>query len=120
LVGVDHDVFRPWMVLRHERPFHGGGEVGAATAAKAGDLDLVDDLLRSHRGDDLFEGRVTTKRLINVEGVEIRPGKPLGEHGTAYGPSLFSHSSWSAVLSWRESFLGPAPVRVAWPDRGGA
>src|SRR5207253_3910527 len=44
LVGVDHEIMRPVADrLRHERPFHAGWEAGAAAAAQARGLDLVDD-----------------------------------------------------------------------------
>ena len=44
LVGVDHEIMRPVADrLRHERPFHAGREAGAAAAAQARGLDLVDD-----------------------------------------------------------------------------
>ena len=44
LVGVDDEIVRPPIrLLRHERPFEAGREAGAAAAAQAGLLHLVDD-----------------------------------------------------------------------------
>ncbi len=42
-VGVHHQIMRPVAFLGHEGPLHAGGEAGAATAAQARGLHLVDD-----------------------------------------------------------------------------
>ncbi len=61
LVGVDDDELRPGMIFGHEGPLHRRGEVGAAAPAETGHLDLVDDLLRGHGGDDFLERRITAE-----------------------------------------------------------
>ena len=47
LVGIDDEIVRPAVrLLGHERPFEAGREAGAAAAAQAGRLHLVDDASR--------------------------------------------------------------------------
>jgi hypothetical protein len=44
LIGIDDEIVRPPVgLLGHERPFQAGREAGAAAAAQAGRLHLVDD-----------------------------------------------------------------------------
>ncbi len=47
LVSVDDQIGRARVGLGHERPFEARREAGAATAAQAGGLDLVDDPVRA-------------------------------------------------------------------------
>ena len=44
-VAVDENIFRMLALLGDERPLHAGREAGAAAAAQAGGLHLVDDPL---------------------------------------------------------------------------
>src|SRR5713101_197698 len=89
------------MVLGHERPLGGGGEVRPSSAPQAGSLDLVDHLRGGHLHDHLAQGGVAAQGFVDVELVEVGGRKPLSEHGTADGPSLLSHSSWpSELASW--------------------
>ncbi len=54
LVGIDDEIVRPAVrLLRHERPFQAGREAGAAAAAQARRLHLVDDGVAA-----LFEDRL--------------------------------------------------------------
>ena len=46
LVGVDHEVVRLAVALRDEAPLEAGREAGAATAAQAGVLDQLDQVVR--------------------------------------------------------------------------
>ncbi len=53
-VGVDHEVMRPLAQrLGHERPFQPGREAGAAAAAQARRLHVVDDALAAFFQDRL-------------------------------------------------------------------
>ena len=58
-----------------------------------GNLGSGDDLRSGHRGHDLAQGRIPTKRLVDVELVKVGCGKPLGENRPANSPALLSHSS---------------------------
>ncbi len=55
LVGVDHEIMRAALrhLLGHERPFQSGGKSGAAAAALAGRLALVDEAVAASRQDRL-------------------------------------------------------------------
>ena len=55
-VGVAHDVLLVAGGLFAELPFQAGGEAGAAAAADARLLDLIDDLIGGHLGERLGEG----------------------------------------------------------------
>src|SRR5690606_9246748 len=51
-VGIDHEIMGPLTdLLGHERPFEPRGEAGAAAAAQARGLDLVDDPVAAHLHD---------------------------------------------------------------------
>ena len=65
-VSVAEYVFRFRGLLGDERPLHAGGEAGAAAAAKAGVLDLVDDGVRLH-GERLLHGFVAVEFEVAVE-----------------------------------------------------
>src|SRR5579871_5733 len=53
-IGVDHEITRtPVGLLGHERPFESGRKPGAAAAALARGLDLVDDGVPASRQDCL-------------------------------------------------------------------
>ncbi len=66
LVAVAQHVFRLGRLLGHERPLHPGREPGAAAAAQAGILDLVDDGVRLH-GERLLHGLVAVELEIAVD-----------------------------------------------------
>jgi hypothetical protein len=65
-VAVAQNIFRLGRLLGDERPLHAGGESGAAAAAQAGILDLVDDGVRLH-GERLLHGLVAVEFEIAVE-----------------------------------------------------
>ena len=68
LVGVDQQVLRLGDVLRDEAPLHAGREAGAAAAAQAGLLHLVDDRLGRHR-HGLAHGLVAAVLDVEIERV---------------------------------------------------
>ena len=86
LVGVDDEVVRPPVrLLRHEGPFEAGREAGAAAAAQAGVLHLVDDRSRGpSRGSPWCRPRRRAPRALQapvVQAVEIGEDAVLvGEH----------------------------------------
>ena len=86
LVGVDDEIVRPAVgLLRHERPFEAGREAGAAAAAQAGRLHLVDDpvaaLVEDRLGAVPGAARHGALQAPVVEAVEIGEDAVLvGEH----------------------------------------
>src|SRR5690606_27267750 len=68
LVGVDAQVLRLRVVLRHEAPLQARREAGAAPAAQAGALHLVGDRLGRHL-ERLAQGLVAAVLDVEVEGV---------------------------------------------------
>ena len=85
-VGIDDEIMRPPVrLLGHERPFQPGGETGAAAAALAGRLHLVDDAVAALRQDRLgaVPGAARARGLEAqaVTAVEILENAVLvGEH----------------------------------------
>src|SRR5881227_3648509 len=77
LVGVDDEIARPAVgrFLRHERPFQAGRESGAAAAAQARGLHLVDDPVAALVDDTLGAiPRAAAARALEapvVEAVEV-------------------------------------------------
>ena len=76
LVGIDDEIARPAVrFLRHERPFQAGRKAGAAAAALAGRLDLVDDrvaaLFQNRLGAVPGAARARAFEAPVVEAVEI-------------------------------------------------
>ena len=55
------------VLLLREAPLHAGGEAGAAAAAQAGGLHLVDDLLGRHLGEHLGQGLVAVAGDVLVD-----------------------------------------------------
>ena len=101
LVGVDDEVVRPPVrLLRHERPFQAGREAGAAAAAQARLLHLVDDPVAALVEEELgfVPGPAPARGLEarRVEAVEV------GEDAVA-------------VVQHRSAYLGS--VRGLRPDR---
>ena len=96
LVRVYHQEVRAWpLFLGHERPFHAGREAGAATAAQAGRLDLVDDRLAAlgHQGlgPVPVAARAGAGQADIGETVEVREDAVfIAEHYEAPGPALIS------------------------------
>ena len=81
LVGVAADVFRLRRVLEHELPLHAGREAGAAAAAEAGGLHLLDDVIRLHR-QRLAQPFVAALVLgVEVERVRVRLVDVRGQDG---------------------------------------
>src|SRR4029077_17672946 len=109
----DDDVLGTGVVFRHEGPFGGSREVRAAAPAEARPLDLVDDLSGGHLLEHLARARVAAEGFVDVEFVQVFGLEPLGEDGTADGPSLLSHSSSSSV------FLPALEPAQAWAPPGG-
>ncbi len=72
-VGVTDEVlFIAFGILRRS-PFEGGGETGAAAAAEAGDVDLLNDIVLGHAGlQDLLDGFVAVSGdvVVDVLGVD--------------------------------------------------
>ena len=58
--------------LAARRPLHAGGEAAASAPAQAGELDLLDDLLRRHLAERLGQRRVAVPRdvVLNPLGVD--------------------------------------------------
>src|SRR5713101_3338822 len=106
LVGVDDDVLGTGMILGHERPLGGGGEVRAPAPPQARALDLVDDLRGGHLLEHLARGRVAAEGFVDLELFQVRGLEPLGEDGSADGPPLLKHSSWSSAF---EMLSAPLP-----------
>ena len=85
-VGVDHEIMRPPVgFLGHERPFQSGRKSGAATAAQARRLHLVDDLVAAAFQNRLgaVPGAARTRAFETpiVKAVEILEDAVLvGEH----------------------------------------
>src|SRR5437773_3740979 len=91
LVGVDHEVDRAGVVLRHERPFQPGGESGAAEAPKVRLLRLVGDRRRLHR-PGLLPGGVTAGLAIHGQRVSVGPVEVPSQ-------DLFRHWSLTRIRS---------------------
>ena len=95
LVGVDDEVVRPAVVLlRHERPLQPGREAGAAAAAQARRLHLVDDPVAALLDDGLgaVPGAARARALEApvLETVEIAEDAILvGEHRSIFPQSFF-------------------------------
>ena len=72
-VGVADEVLLIAFGILRRSPFEGGGETGAAAAAEAGDVDLLDDIVLGHAGlQDLLDGLVAVSGdvFIDVLGVD--------------------------------------------------
>ena len=86
LVGVDDEIVRTLLhFLRHEGPFQAGREAGAAAAAQAGLLHLVDDPFRAELENLLgavpIAARLRAFEARVLEAVEIGEDAVLvGEH----------------------------------------
>src|SRR5271169_2788640 len=85
-IGIDDEIMRPAVGLfGHERPFQPGGKAGAAAAALAGGLDLIDDAVAAF-GENLFgavpsaagAGRLKAEAVMTVEVFEN--AVLVGEH----------------------------------------
>ena len=96
LVGIDDEVVRPPVrLLRHERPFEAGREAGAAAAAQARGLDLVDDavaaLLQDRLGAVPGAARPRAFEAPVVQAVEVLEDAVLvGEHVDALRDLTFA------------------------------
>src|SRR5713226_5231445 len=117
LVGIDDDVLGTGMILGHERPLGGGGEVRAPAPPQARALDLVDDLRGGHLLEHLARGRVAAEGFVDLELFQVRGLEPLGEDGTADGPPLLRHSSWSFCEAQLQAYA-PLPDPLPEGERG--
>ena len=110
LVGVDDEVVRaPVRLLGHERPLEAGREAGAAAAAQARLLHLVDDPVAAHLEQEL--GAVPGAALLRglqarrVQAVEV------GEDAILIGEHVSSPSS----ARCRSRFVGGMPSACGAP-----
>ena len=71
LVGVADHVLDVGLVGGAERPLTAGGESAAATTAQAGVGDDLDDVLRSHLGEDLAQCRIAVHRDVLVDVLRV-------------------------------------------------
>src|SRR5262249_40397780 len=90
LVRVDDEIARPVAGLRHEGPFETGREAGAAAAAQARGLHVVDDPVAAFEDQLLgavpIAARARTGKAPIARAVEIREDAILiGEHSLGPG-----------------------------------
>lgn len=111
-VGVDHEIARPAIaLLGHERPFEAGRKAGAATAAQARRLHLVDDPLAA-LGDDA--GRVIPGAARHRAGQGlVEQAVDIGEDAV-FIPEHFS-SLRPASCRRRGCIRRRHPWRAPWP-----
>ena len=67
LVGVADDIFLIRLILSREAPLESGRESAAASAAKAGVLDYLDDLVRGVFGQALCESLIAVHGYVFVD-----------------------------------------------------
>jgi hypothetical protein len=102
-VGIAHDVLRAGELARHERPLEPGGEAGAAAAAQARFLQVVDQLGRVELLlQDGFQRGVAVARCVILQ-APVRAVEALHQDGVRavvqhYFNSRMSWSSFSFVM----------------------
>ncbi len=114
-IGVDHQIGRAAVLgfLRHEGPFQPGRESGAAAAAQARGLHLVDDRVAA-----LFENRLGAIPRATLHGALQAPVMEtveIGEDAVLVGEHGSVSSSYFRSERREKSVSPPAASVFAWP-----
>ena len=108
LVGVDDEVARHGR--RQKAPLHARGEAGAAAAADAAGLDLLDNLLRLHRRQHAFGVFVAAVGNVGVDLVAVGLVDARGEEAFLHAANAVGAGRLAAELG--VAFGCPALQRV--------
>jgi len=97
-IGVAADILLIRLIGSRERPFASGGESRAATSAKTGSGNFIDDLLRGHFGQNLTQSGITVHGNVFVDVFRINHAAVAQRGAALFGVKIGFIQGFDAVF----------------------